>query len=124
MQKNFYIEDFSNEYKLLDELDISSGYINDEPEIEIVSNIKVEIYSSPNKFTYEEAEKMVIDKYFGDMSVQSQNYGYSEYTIEGFNLYSLKIGNHDLIEILNNIDGYKILKIERVKQNEPNRKDV
>lgn len=115
-QKEFYYNDFSNDCKLLDELDIDSGHIDAEMEdlIEIVPNIKVCIYSNPKKFEYEKAKEMIIEKYFGSMSVTSQDYGYSEYTIEGFNVYLLKIGNHDLIQILNSNDNYKIFTVEKL----------
>ena len=115
-QKSFYCEDFTDDYRLLDELGINSGYIYGEGEdlIEIVPNVKVCIYSNPKEFDYEQAKKMIIDKYFGSMSAETQDYGYSEYTIEGFEVYSLKIGNHDLIQILNSNDNYKIFTIEKL----------
>ncbi len=110
---------FESDYKLLYELDINSGYINeDKPEVEPIPNVKVCIYSSKEPFTLEKAEDMLIEKYFGAMSVESQDYGYSEYTIEGFSIFSLKIGAHDLLNILNNISGWKIFTVERLKDNE------
>jgi hypothetical protein len=112
----FYEESFEN-YKFLDELDIDSGYIYAEnPLIETVDNVKVCIYTCNKPFTLEQAEQAIIDKYFGSMSVESQDYGYSEYTIEGFNIYSIKIGNHNLLDILNENDKYKIVTIEKVKK--------
>lgn len=115
-RKLFDYEDFINDYELLDELGIDSGYIDGEGEdlIEIVPNVKVCIYSNPKEFGYEKAEQMLIEKYFGSMSVESQDYGYSEYSIEGFEVYSLTIGNHDLIRILNSNDNYKIFTIEKL----------
>lgn len=112
----FYEESFEN-YEFLDELGIDSGYIHAEnPPIETVDNVKVCIYTCNKPFTLEQAEQAIIDKYFGSMSVESQDYGYSEYTIEGFNIYSIKIGNHNLLDILNENDKYKIVTIEKVKK--------
>ncbi|MCM1338777.1 MAG: hypothetical protein NC191_03805 [Muribaculaceae bacterium] len=113
-RQNFELEDFNDDYKLLHELKIDSGCIDDLPTLDVIRDVKVCIYSGIKPFTYQEAEKMIIDKYFGVMSIESQDYGYSEYTIEGFNVYDLKIGNHDLIEILNSNDRYKILTIEKL----------
>lgn len=112
----FYEDDFEN-CKFLDNLGIDSGYIHAEnPPIEIVDNVKVCIYTCDKPFTLEQAEQAIIDKYFGSMSVESQDYGWSEYTVEGFNIYSIKIGNHNLLDILNENDKYKIVTIEKVKK--------
>ena len=101
-------------YKLLNELDICPLYR--ESGIDEIPNVKVCIYKCPTKCTLEEAEQAIIDKYFGTMSIETQEYGYSEYTIEGFYVYECKIGNHDLNDILyDKQNRYTILTIERVK---------
>lgn len=50
------------------------------------------------------------------MEIETQEYGYSEYTIEGFNVETCKIGNHNLNDILyDKQNRYTILTIERDK---------
>ena len=88
--------------------------MSESPSIEVVPNVKICVYTASKPFSYEQAKGFIIDKYFGEMSIESQDYGYSEYTIEGFNIYSLKIGNHDLLEILNSNDKFKLFTIEKV----------
>ena len=101
-------------YKLLDELDICPLY--GESGTDEIPNVKVCIYRCPTECTLEEAELAIIDKYFGTMSIETQEYGYSEYTIEGFYVDECKIGNHDLDNILyDKQNRYTILTIERVK---------
>lgn len=115
-KENWYEGCFHDDWGLLNELDICSGDINEEyPTLETVENVKVCVYSHKKPFTLEEAEQAIIDKYFGAMSIQSQDYGWSEYTIEGFNVYHMTIGGHDLYQILNNIEGYKIFTLEKVE---------
>ena len=101
-------------YKLLNELDICSNF--EDSVIDEIPNVKVCIYRCPKECTLEEAEQAIIDKYFGTMEIETQEYGYSEYTIEGFNVDECKIGNHDLNDILyDKQNRYTILTIERVK---------
>lgn len=101
-------------YKLLDELNISPLY--GESGIDEIPNVKVCIYRCPAKCTLEKAEQAIIDKYFGTMSIETQEYGYSEYTIEGFYVDECKIGNHDLNNLLYDKENrYTILTIERIK---------
>lgn len=108
-------ENFSDHYSLQNYLGFNTGYIEDkEPLTEIIPNVRVQIYKCPCECLLEEAQEFIISKYFGDCSIESQDYGYSEYTICGFDVYEFKIGKHNLLEILKNMDGYKIVTIEKV----------
>ena len=108
------IDSLSDDYKLLKELDIGSNF--GDSVIDKIPNVKVCIYRCPKKCTLEEAEEAIIDKYFGTMEIETQEYGYSEYTIEGFNVEECKIGNHNLNDLLyNKGKQYTILTIERMK---------
>ena len=108
------IDSLSDSYKLLNELDICSDF--EDSVIDKIPNVKVCIYRCPKECTLEEAEQAIIDKYFGTMEIETQEYGYSEYTIEGFNVEECKIGNHDLNNLLYDRENrYTILTIERIK---------
>jgi hypothetical protein len=110
--------DLKDEQGLLDELEIDSGYINAEPyELPIiVPNVLVKIYRCPKECSLEEAKHALIDKYFGYMDISTQDYGYSEYTVEGFDVLECKIGEHDLNDLLQDDQNrFIILTIEKIK---------
>ena len=97
---NLSEESFSDNYSLLDELNIISGHIDEDPEEERVDNVFISIYDCPKKCTLEEAQENVILSTLGLLEIETQDYGYSEYTIEGFSVYSMKLGGHDILKIL------------------------
>lgn len=112
-------EDLDDNYDFLKELDVCPIYSDTgEGDTDIIPNVKVCIYKCPKKCTLEEAQNAIIDKYYGEMSVDSYEYGYSEYTIEGFNIDECTIGNHNLNDLLyDKQNRYTILTIERLKNN-------
>lgn len=78
-----------------------------------IPNCSVRIYYSDNKITLDEVQEKHIRQLFGDLDVFGENYGYSEWTIMGFNLESLTVGGHNLIkELENNMDRYANIVIE------------
>ena len=111
--KYFYEETFSDDREFYNYLDLEPMF--EKPTTDVIENVKVCIYTYDKPFTLEQAQNSIIDKYFGTMCVESEEYGYSEYTIEGFNVLSLEIGGHDLINILNSNNKYKIITIEKIK---------
>lgn len=110
--------DLTDEYDLLHELEIESGYIYAKPDElpTIIPNVLVKIYRCPKVCSLKEAQNALIDKYFGAMDISTQDYGYSEYTVEGFNVLECKIGNHDLNDLLQDEQNrFTILTIEKLK---------
>lgn len=108
-----------NNYDFINELGIYPEYSWEcESSTDVIPNVRVCIYKCPKECTLEEAQNAIIDKYYGEMSVDSYEYGYSEYTIEGFCINKCMIGNHNLNDLLyDKQHRYTILTIERLKNN-------
>lgn len=65
-----------------------------------IPECELRFYTSDTKLPLEKVQEEHLKKLFGAIDVYGENYGYSEYTILGFNVEKLTIGNHDLNEIL------------------------
>ena len=93
---------------------------NDEDEIAIntmVDNVFVQIHVSDKEITLEEANNNFILMSLGQLDIYETWYGYSEWTIMGYDLQSFKLvgndGEHDLNDIfLNYVGKYLILVVE------------
>lgn len=57
-------------------------------------------YESNKECSLEDALRGHLTKFFGDVKARGQEYGYSEYTIEGFSIHELTLGGHDLAAII------------------------
>lgn len=74
-------------------------------------------YECDTECTLDEAVKGYLTKMFGSLEVQGSEYGYSEYTIEGFCVDKLTLGGHDLQNILKNKKGkYLHVLIDVIKR--------
>lgn len=81
-----------------------------------IENVRVQIYESTERCSLEKAKEGFLHQIDGVLLATGQAYGYSEYTIEGFNVNTLRIGGHDLVEIVKNkADKYLHIIIETVK---------
>jgi hypothetical protein len=70
-----------------------------------IPNVFVRVYLSDNDIPLEEAmEKQVLNT-MGALDVYGEWYGYSEWTIMGYDVHNFTIGNHDLEQILSNYNG-------------------
>ena len=93
---------------------------NDEDEIAIntmVDNVFVQIHVSDKEITLEEANNNCILMSLGQLDIYETWYGYSEWTIMGYDLQSFRLigndGEHDLNDIfLNYVGKYLILVVE------------
>jgi hypothetical protein len=65
-----------------------------------IPECELRFYTSDTKLSLEQVQEEHLKKLFGAIDVYGENYGYSEWTITGFNVEKLTIGNHDLNEIL------------------------
>jgi len=65
----------------------------------------LQIYMSDFELTLEQAHEKQILASLGELDIYSEWYGYSEYTIEGFDLVNFTVGGHDLEGVLKNYIG-------------------
>ena len=108
----------------IDELDISSNnslcYKEDDHKIAInkmINNVFMQIHISDKEITLEEANNNFILMSLGQLDIYETWYGYSEWTIMGYDLHSFRLvgndGEHDLNSIfLNYVGKYLILVVE------------
>ena len=108
----------------IDELDISSNnslcYKEDDHKIAInkmINNVFMQIHVSDKEITLEEANNNCILMSLGQLDIYETWYGYSDWTIMGYDLQSFRLvgndGEHDLNDIfLNYVGKYLILVVE------------
>jgi hypothetical protein len=81
-----------------------------------IDNIFLQIYESDKECTLEEAKLGFFSELYGSLSVVGQSFGYSEYTINEFNLSTARLGGHNIQDIINNKkDKYLHVIISQVK---------
>ena len=83
----------------------------------LVENVFIKLHVSDKEMTLEEANDKLILASIGELDIFETWYGYSEYTIEGYELESFKLkgnqGEHDLEKILLDYVGkYLIMEVE------------
>ena len=109
----------------IDELDITSNNSlcynkEDDRKIAInkmINNVFMQIHVSDKEITLEEANNNFILMSLGQLDIYETWYGYSEWTIMGYDLQSFRLvgndGEHDLNDIfLNYVGKYLILVVE------------
>lgn len=108
----------------IDELDITSNnslcYEEDDCKIAInkmINNVFMQIHVSDKEITLEEANNNFILMSLGQLDIYETWYGYSEWSIMGYDLQSFRLvgndGEHDLNDIfLNYVGKYLILVVE------------
>jgi hypothetical protein len=102
-----HIKGWGKNMNILDELSDNwelDSFSFDEESTYIIPNVIVQIWHTKKECGLEKATEGHLRAILGDLSLTGQDYGYSEYTIEGFNINEAKIGNHELQPI---IDNYK-----------------
>jgi len=77
----------------------------DEETTDVVENVFLRIYECPEECSLEDAMRNHLEYVFGAIVAKGQEYGYSEYTIEGFSVNSLTLGGHDIGKILEGKQG-------------------
>ena len=83
----------------------------------MIDNVFIQIHVSDKEITLEEANNNCILMSLGQLDIYETWYGYSEWTVMGYNLESFKLvgngGEHNLNDIfLNYVDKYLILIVE------------
>ena len=110
--RTIHIKGYSDKLDIVTELsnnpDFPDNFYFDEESEEVIKNCFIRMFCSDSKCSLEDAMKGWSRHLFGDIKAVGQQCGYSEYTIEGFNVTKATIGGHDIQEILDDkksIDG-------------------
>lgn len=112
-----FAEDIDLARSLSDNYNLSVDFPFEEEGDDVIDNVFFRFYSCDKKCSLEEAIKGSLEKAFGKLFLTGQDYGYSEVTIEGFNVTDLKLGGHDLKKILQSKKGkYLHILIDQVNQ--------
>ena len=91
-----------------EELELS---IDGEPDDEMgglsyyIPNCEIYFYISDNPILLEEVSERYTIQLLGGLNVFGENYGYSAWTIMGYDVSRFMIGNHDLTQILSGYIG-------------------
>jgi hypothetical protein len=80
----------------------------------IIENVQFKIYSDNEKGTLEEIKEKNVRKMIGDLDIEVQWTGYSEYTILGYDVENFTIGNHDLEKIFKEYIGKYVIILIKV----------
>ena len=118
----FYSHDISMEDLITDALE-KSGFesisTDDDFSDGVVSNyiqegVSMSLYASEVRETLNEIKERIVLDAMGLLNYKVEWYGWSEYTIEGYNIASFKLGGHDIDEIIRSHNGkYIYLVIEK-----------
>lgn len=71
----------------------------------VIPGVTAQMFTTTQKTTLKEARDNSIRKILGDLELVGQDYGYSEWTIMGFDISSAQLGGHNLQEIVDNNKG-------------------
>lgn len=98
-----------------------SGSSNDEDyedgisERYIAEGVKLQLFGSNKRAKLEEIKQNALLDAMGMLEFQENWYGYSSWTIEGFNTETFKLGGHDILSILEQHEGkFVYLVIDKV----------
>ena len=70
-----------------------------------IPECEVSLYWSNNEEDFETMKIYYLTQMFGCLELDGNQYGYSAWTIMGFEVTRFQLGDHDLKEILNDISG-------------------
>lgn len=118
--KRIHIEGYGNEIDLLekfsDNYDLGIDFEYENESSDTIDNVSLQIYESNKPCSLEEAKEGFLNQIDGVLLAVGQAYGYSEYTIEGFSVTSMRIGGHDLVELVKSKkDKYLHIIFEQIK---------
>ena len=122
--KTIYICDFGKNINIAEKIyyryeEISSsslGFDLEEESLEEIGQLFFRFYSTDNVSTLEEAMEGYVKQMLGDALLYGQAFGYSEYTIEGYDVSAATIGGHDLQKIIDaHKDKYLHILIDLIK---------
>lgn len=109
MRNKIHIKGWANEIKLTDTLndnyDLGASFDYEEESEDVLEDIIFKMYSSDKECSLEEAEHGHLEQMLGALTLTGQEYGYSEFTTEGFNVHSATMGGHNLQKIIDSKAG-------------------
>lgn len=85
---------------LSDNYDAGLSFDFDDESTDVIENVFLRMYECEEECSLEQAMKGHLEMVFGSLVTTGQQYGYSEYTIEGFSVHSLQLGGHNIREII------------------------
>lgn len=81
-----------------------------------LDNVEVQIFSSVERTSLEDIAKNVVLKSMGVLDFEEGWYGWSSFTIEGFETHTFKLGGHNILDIIRQLEGkYMYITIDKVK---------
>ena len=100
-----YAEDINILDRLSDEHKLPESFCYEEESTEVIQNTSLRIYICDTKCELEQAIEGHLKTMLGNMSITGQCYGYSEVTIEGFEVREAKLGGHYIQDIIDSHKG-------------------
>ena len=85
---------------LSDNYNLNWSFNFEEESEDVIRNVFFRFYECEYECSLEEAIKGHLQVLFGSLSAQGQETGYSEYTIDGFDINTLRLGGHDIGDII------------------------
>ena len=75
----------------------------------------MELFASDKRMKLDQIREYIVLDSMGLLEFQENWYGYSTWTIEGFNTETFTLGGHDILEILENYKGkFVYLVIDKI----------
>ena len=81
-----------------------------------IPNVFLRIYASDKKISLDEVVEKDVRKMSGDLDLLTEWYGYSEYTIEGYDTVNFTLGNHHLDQLFKAYEGKYVHILVEVKE--------
>lgn len=81
----------------------------------VAENISMQLFASDKRMKLDEIREYIVLDSMGLLEFQECWYGYSSWTIEGYNTETFTLGGHDILEILKHYNGkFVYLVIDKV----------
>lgn len=81
----------------------------------IAENISIQLFASDKRMKLDQIREHIVLNSMGLLEFQEEWYGYSSWTIEGFNTKTFTLGGHNILQILEHHKGkFVYLIIDRV----------
>ena len=80
-----------------------------------LDNVEIQIFSAVERTSLENITKNVVLKSMGVLDFEEGWYGWSSFTIEGYDTNTFKLGGHDILDIIRQLEGkYVYISIDKV----------
>lgn len=70
-----------------------------------VDNVQIQLFASDQRVKLEDIREKVVLNAMGLLDFEEHWYGYSSWTVEGFNTQTFQLGGHNILEILKTYKG-------------------